>query len=308
MTRHVLENKLVVITGGSGFVGRHVAERTLKLGARLRIVCRHPGQARHLKPMANMGRLEVATLDLHKPLHCAAAMRGADAVINLAGAFGGDMMQLMGDSAGIMASEAAAHGAQSFVHMSAIGASADGATLYSRAKARGEAAVLSAFPDAVIMRPSVIFGRDDQFINMFARLIALLPAIPVFGPDAALQPVYIGDVAAAVIKALENPEPYRGQTFELGGPEVMNMMRLHEYIKDAIGHGAGLIPMPDMLSAAFAAMPGTPMSVDQWKMLKAGNVAASKLGFAQFGMTPSALQDHLSDWMAMYRRKKIRGI
>ena len=174
---------------------------------------------------------------------------------------------------------------------------------YASTKGRGEDLVRAAFPKATIMRPSVIFGQDDQFVTMFAGLIASLPVLPVFGPDARLQPVFVDDVAAAITNALADPASHGGKTYELAGPDVLTMMQLHEAIAAAQGRRRGFIPLPDALSTVFAALPGTPMSLDQWHMLKAGSVAGGALpGMAKLGVTARPLSLFLDKWMVRLRR------
>ena len=154
-----------------------------------------------------------------------------------------------------------------------------------------------------MVRPSIVFGQDDQFIAMFAGLMANFPILPVFGPEAKLQPVWVDDVAQAITTALGDPTSHGGKTYELAGPEVMTMMDLHSAIATAQGRDRGLIPVPDALSALFAALPGTPMSTDQWRMLKAGTVATGALpGIAKLGVTAKPLSLFLDKWMVRFRK------
>ena len=160
-----------------------------------------------------------------------------------------------------------------------------------------------AFPRATILRPSVIFGQDDQFVQMFAGLVSNLPALPVFGPTAELQPVWVDDVAAATANALADPASHGGKTYELAGPDVLTMMGLHDAIAKAQGRARMFIPVPDSMSALFAAMPGTPMSSDQWRMLKAGSNATGTLpGIDKLGITPKPLSLFLDKWMVRFRK------
>lgn len=302
-----LKDKLVVLVGGSGFFGTHLAQELLARGARLRIASRRPERAFRIKPLGNLGQVQFARVDVTKPESIAPVLAGADAVVNLVGAFAGDLDAVQGSGAGRVAAAALAAGAGAFVHVSAIGADAEGATAYARSKAEGEAAVLAAFPKATVLRPSVLFGPDDKFINMFAGLIAALPALPVFGPAAKLQPLFVDDAAAAVVEALSAPAAHGGKTFELGGPEAVSMLELHERIQAAQGRERTLLPLPDAVSGAFAALtgwlPGAPLSRDQWAMLKAGNVVSGKLpGLKQLGIAPRPLGLFLDRWMVQYRK------
>lgn len=301
--RNPLENKLVVLVGGSGFVGRHVAQDLLDRGVRLRIAARNPDAARKLKPLANLGQLQLARCDVKKPENLRACLQGADAVVYLVGTFGSDAKELQAEGARIAAEEAARVGAGSFVYLSSMAADEDSEGRYASTKADGEKLVLEAFPKATVLRPSVIFGEDDAFINMFANLVSMMPALPVFGPDAKLQPVWVDDVAEAVGAALADPASHGGKTYELAGPDVTTMMELHEAIAEGQGRTRSFIPVPDALSGLFAALPGTPMSSDQWNMLKAGSVASGRLpGIDKLGVTPRPLSLFLDRWMTRFRK------
>jgi uncharacterized protein YbjT (DUF2867 family) len=298
-----LEGKLVVLLGGSGFVGNHVAQALLERGARLRIASRNPQRAHHLKPLANLGQIQFVRCNVASRKSVAAAMQGADAAAYLVGAFSGDLATLQAEAAGWAAEAAAAQGAQSFVYISAIGADAESESRYSATKAQGEALVREAFPTATVLRPSVMFGEEDRFINMFAGLVAGLPVLPVFGPEAKLQPVWVDDVAEAVASALSDPRAHGGKTYELAGPEPVAMLDLHERIATAQGRKRTFVPVPDALSAVFAALPLTPMNSDQWRMLKAGSVASGKLpGLKELGIAPHPLSLFLDRWMVRYRK------
>jgi NADH dehydrogenase len=224
-------------------------------------------------------------------------------VVNLVGAFTGDLEKLMGEAPGTIARLAAANGAKAFVQISAIGADAGSPTAYARGKALGEQRVLAAFPAATILRPSIVFGKDDNFLNLFGGMIEMLPVLPVFGPEAKLQLVYADDVAEAIAVALEHPELHGGHTYELGGPEQLSMMAIHERIAEAQGRKRTFLAVPDGLSATFAALPGTPMSRDQWTLLKPGStVAPGARGFAELGIEPKPLGLFLDKWMLRYRK------
>ena len=299
-----IAEKLVTVFGGSGFLGSHVAQALLERGARLRIASRRPEKAFKLKPLANLGQLQFARCDIRNDASIAACLQGSDAVINLVGSFEGDQVELMGKAAGRMARLAADAGIDRFVHVSAIGADAEGETAYAAGKGLGEELVHEAQPKATILRPSIIFGEDDSFINMFAGLIQSLPALPVFGPQARMQLVHVDDVVEAVVVALGDRAKHGGKTYELGGPETLSMLEIHQRIAKAQHRNRGFIEMPDFASATFAALPLTPMSSDQWKMLKAGNVVSAQAqGFKQLGIEPRPLGLYLDDWMVRYRDK-----
>ncbi len=302
-----LADKLIVMVGGSGFVGRHLAQELLNRGARLRVVSRAPERAAGLKPLGGLGQVQLLRADLTRAETLPQMLAGADAVVNLAGTFAGDLDAVMGRGAGVLAQAATAAGLRAFVHISAIGADADGETDYARAKAAGETAVLAAFPGATIMRPSVLFGPDDQFITMFAGLSALLPVLPVFGSKAKLQPLFVDDLALAICAALVNPVAHGGQTFELGGPEVVTMGELNRRVATAAGRAPLLAELPDAASSAFATLTGwlpfAPLSRQQWKLLKAGNVASGTLpGCEALGVTPRPLELFLDRWLVRFRK------
>lgn len=301
--RDPLSGRLVTLLGGSGFIGNYLAQELLQRGARLRIASRIPARSWSLKPLANLGQLQFAPCDITHEASLRASLSGADAVVNLVGAFTGDLGQLMGEAPGAIARLAREQGVQALVHVSAIGADSASPAAYARAKAAGEQAVAAAFPSASIMRPSVVFGQDDNFINMFAGLIASLPVLPVFGPAARLQPVYVDDIARAIAAALSDPAAHGGKCYELGGPEVLTMLELNRRIAAAQRRRRRFIAMPDALSALFAALPGTPLSRDQWTLLKAGNVATGMHpGPAQLGIELRPLGLFLDRWMQRYRR------
>ncbi|MEO6716895.1 MAG: complex I NDUFA9 subunit family protein [Novosphingobium sp.] len=302
-----LRDRLIVLLGGSGFFGRHVAQELLTAGARLRIVSRHPERAFAIRPLGNLGQVQFLRGDVTRPESLAPALSGAAGVVNLVGAFAGDLDSLQGEGAGRVAAAARAAGASAFVQVSAIGADAASPIPYARTKGEGEAAVLAAFPSATILRPSLLFAPDDNFVNMFAGLIAKLPTLPVFGPTAKLQPVFVDDAAEAVAAALVDPAAHGGKIYELAGPEVLSMLELHQRIAAAQGRERLFVELPDFISGAFATLtgwlPGAPITSDQWALLKAGNVASGKLpGLAELGVVAHPLGLYLDRWMVRYRQ------
>ncbi len=308
-TSSPLSGQLVTLFGGSGFIGNHVAQKLLERGARLRIASRNPEQAHSLKPLANLGQLQFVPCNLTHETSVAAALAGASHVVNLVGVFAGDLTAVMGEAPGKMARLAKNAGAKALVHVSAIGPGASSDVGYAKAKALGEERVLAEFPNATILRPSIVFGSDDNFLNMFGAMIELMPAMPVFAPEAKLQLVYVDDVAEAIVTALEKPRDHGGHTYELGGPEQISMMDLHERIAAAQGRRRRFIAMPDGISAVFAALPGTPMSRDQWKLLKPGNVVApGARGFAELGIEPRSVGLFLEKWMLRFRKHGRFGL
>ncbi|MBV1917472.1 MAG: complex I NDUFA9 subunit family protein [Sphingomonadaceae bacterium] len=305
--RNELSGKAVTVLGGGGFLGKHLAQELLSRGARLRIADRHPDRAFRLKPLGDLGQVAFMHCDVTRPETLGPALRGSDAVINLVGAFKGDLDAIQGIGAGRVAKAAAEAGVGTFIHVSAIGADASSSVDYARTKAEGEEAVRAAFPKATIVRPSLLFGPDDNFVQMFAGLIARFPALPVFAPDAKLQPVFVDDAAEAIGALLSDPAKYGGKTIELGGPEVITVLELNQRIANAQGHKRGFIELPDGVSSAFATLtgwlPGAPITSDQFTLLSAGNVVSGKRpGFKALGITPRPLSLFLDRWMIRFRK------
>lgn len=306
MASSSLAGKLVTLIGGSGFLGTHVAQELLSRGARLRVASRNPDKSWHLKPLANLGQLQFARVDVRNPRSVALAVAGAHAVVNLVGAFDGDLDAVQGAGAGRVAALAKEAGVEAFVHISAIGADPQSEIAYQRSKGEGELAVREAFAEATILRPAILFGAEDEFLNMFGRLISAFPAIPVFAPDAKLQPVFVDDVTAAVVAVLENRE-LAGKTYELAGPEKITVLELNRRIASAQDRHRAFLPLPDFAGRAFAALtgwlPGAPITADQYAMLAQGNVASGKeTGFAHLGITPRPMSLFLDRWMVQYRK------
>ena len=299
-----LDGQLITVLGGGGFVGRYVVQRLLARGARVRIAQRTPRAATFLKPLGGLGQTQFVAADVRDPASIARAVQGSDAVINLVGAFD-NMQAVQADGAGHVAAAAKASGVGTLVYVSAIGADRDSLSAYGRSKGDGEAAVRAAFPAAAILRPSIVFGREDQFINRVAAMIRMTPVIPVVAPNVKFQPVYVGDVADAVVAALGDAAA--GQTFELGGPQVLTMGELQRWIADATGRAPLFVDVPDVVAGALASglgwAPGAPITKDQWLMLQKDNVVADgAAGLAELGVTPTSLASVADDWLVQYRR------
>lgn len=298
-----LDGKLVTLIGGNGFIGSHVAQDLLERGARVRIAAREPEKAFKLKPLANLGQLQFArcnAMDAHSIEACVA---GSDAVVYLVGTFAANQQALQADGAGHAARAAADTGATAFVYISAIGADPEAETGYYRTKGDGERQVLQAFPNATVIRPSVVFGEEDGLVPMFADLIQMMPVLPVFGADSAFQVVWVDDVAAAVATAMEDPARHGGVTYEAAGPETLTMMQINQMIADGQGRDRTFFAMPDPLAKVFAALPLTPINADQLAMLKAGSTASKGTpGLAKMGISPKPLSLFLDRWMVRYRK------
>jgi len=308
-----LDGQLIALVGGSGFIGTHVAQALLARGARLRVCSRHPERAFRSKTLGGLGQGQLVAADVTKPHTLEVALTGCDAVVNLVGAFAGNLDAVQGAGAGKVAAIARARGSKAFVHISAIGADAASPVAYAQTKAAGEAAVLAAFPEAFVLRPSVVFGEDDAFINLFAGLIASAPVMPVFASDSRFQPVFVDDVADAVANALATPAAFAGQTFELAGPEVITIGDLNRRIAAAAGRGPWFLELPDGVSAAFVSLtgwlPGAPLTRDQWVLLRQGNVASGERpGLAELGVQARPLGLFLGRWMVRFRKHGRFGV
>jgi len=298
-----LDGQLIIVFGGGGFVGRYVVQKLLARGARVRIAEREPRKALFLKPLGGLGQTQFVAADVRDAASVARAVQGSDAVVNLVGSFD-DMQAVHIEGAGNVAKAVASAGIGVLVHLSAIGADGESASMYGRSKGAGDTLVRLHFPAAAILRPSIVFGREDKFINRFAAMIRMLPVIPVIAPKAKFQPVYVGDVADAVVGALDAAP---GALFELGGPQVLTMGELQRWIADATGRSRLFVDVPDAVAGALASglgwAPGAPITKDQWLMLQRDTiVAAGAAGFGDLGITPNSLASVADGWLVQYRR------
>lgn len=275
---------LVTVFGGSGFVGRHVVRALAQNGYRVRAACRRPDLAGHLQPMGRVGQIHAVQANVRYPDSVRRAVEGAHSVINLVGVLASTGQQTFRavhvEGARAVARAAREEAAVRLVHISAIGADRKSRGNYGRTKAEGETAVLEAFPDAVILRPSIVFGPEDQFFNRFAAMARLAPLLPLVGGGRTkFQPVYVGDVAAAVVAALEE-KARSGQIYELGGPEVLSFRKLLDRTQEWAGRNRGYLPMPfwlaSLVALATAPLPAglRPLTLDQVRMLRSDNVVS----------------------------------
>jgi len=298
-------NSLVTVIGGGGFIGRYVCENLFKTGVRVRVVQRQPRRAFFLQPLAAVGQLDLHSADVTSPESLEDAFQGSSAVVNLVGILNGDFDKVHVAGARAAAQAAANAGATAFIHVSAIGADAKSEADYARTKGEGEAAVRATFPDAIIFRPSLVFGPEDQFTNRFARLMTLLPFYPVIAPNTRFQPVYVHDLAEAIAAAAMDPGRHAGKTYEIGGPEVMTMRELSAAIARHSGQHPEFVDLPDFAAnmiSYFGFLPGAPLTRDQWRMLQHDNVCAKKArGLDAFGITPTPLAAVAPDWLARFR-------
>lgn len=309
-------SQLVTIYGGSGFLGRYIARRMAKLGWRVRVAVRHPNQATFVKPYGAVGQVEPILCNIRDDASVRDAMRGADAVVNCVGTFdkGGknnfDAVQHQG--AARVARIASELGVLNLVQISAIGADPEGRSLYARSKAAGETAVLEAFPSAVILRPSVMFGPEDGFFNRFASMARLGPMLPLIGAQTRFQPVYVDDVAqAAVMGATGEAAP---GVYELGGPDIQSFRGWMREMLSVIHRRRLIVNTPFPLAWAMAAaldfgqwitgglVRNAMVTRDQVKSLKVDNVVAEDArGLSDLGIRPTATEAVLPDYLWRFR-------
>lgn len=283
MARNASET-LITIIGGSGFVGRHVVQALAKRGYRIRVAVRRPDLAGYVQPLGTPGQIMPVQANVRYPDSLAAVCDGAAVVINLtgvlysAGAQSFDGIHVFGAEASAKAARAA--GAKQFFHMSAIGADPDSASDYAKSKAEGEARARANFPGAIIIRPSIVFGPEDDFFNRFAAMARFLPALPLIGGGATkFQPVYCGDVAEGFAR-LVDAGVASGTTFEFGGPEILTFKEILEFILATVERKRLLIPMPwlvaKMKASVLGLLPRPLLTMDQVELLKRDNVVSEE--------------------------------
>jgi uncharacterized protein YbjT (DUF2867 family) len=302
--------RMATVFGGSGFIGRYVVKDLAASGWVVRAAVRRPAEALFLKPMGDVGQITPFRVDIGSDEAVQEAVNGADAVVNLIGILfesgRSRFDKVHGEAAGRIARAAQRAGSRRLVQISAIGADPASPAAYGRSKAAGEAAVLAAMPSAVILRPSIVFGPEDDFFNRFAALAQFLPILPLFGGGRTrFQPVYVGDVADAIMVALDDPAT-NGQVFELGGPRTYSFKELMTLMLAEIHRRRLLVPVPFAL-AAFNAMflellPTPPLTRDQLKMLQRDTVVSAGMpGLRDLGITPTAAEAILPTYLDRFR-------
>ncbi|MSO74444.1 MAG: complex I NDUFA9 subunit family protein [Alphaproteobacteria bacterium] len=324
-----MSDPVVTVFGGTGFLGRHIVQRLARLGATIRVATRRPDRALFLKPLGGVGQIVPVPVHYGKDDSIARALQGSDWVINLVGILteqpGREFTAIHGELPGRIGRIAVATGVARFVQISAIGAAANSGAAYLRSKAAGEAAARATFPGVTIMRPSVVFGPEDGFFNALGALSRLSPVIPLFfcgwprlafdgifpalrfpGAGASLmQPVYVGNVADAVIVALRDPKS-AGRVFELGGPTVYRFREAVELALSVVRRRRYLVPVPffALEAAAFfaQAIPFSPLRPDLVRMMKLDNIVSSgAAGLADLGITPTTAELILPTYLYAYR-------
>lgn len=309
-------SKLVTIIGGSGFVGRYIARRMARAGWRVRVAVRRPSEAGFVRTYGAVGQVEPVLCNIRDEASVRAAVTGADAVVNCVGTFDAtgknNFDAVQAEGAGRAARLAAAAGASHFVQISAIGADAGSDSAYARTKAAGEDVVSAAFPGAVILRPSVIFGPEDQFFNRFAGMTRFSPFLPVVGPATRFQPVYVDDVAKAAGKAAMG-EVAPG-VYELGGPDVKSFRDLMQAMLGLVRRNRVILPLPwfmarfmagalDVLQAVTLRLfKNNQLTRDQVRQLRRDNVVSEGAkGFEALGITPTPMELVLPDYLWRFR-------
>lgn len=304
--------RLVTVFGGSGFVGRYVVREIARTGARVRVAVRRPNEAHFLKPMGDVGQVVPIQANIRNEASVARALQGADAVVNLVGILNETSRQsfdaVHNRGAARIAECAAKAGITNFVQMSALGADPDSTSEYARSKAAGEAAVKAQIPTAVAIRPSVVFGPEDGFFNRFASMARFTPALPLVGDDVKFQPVYVDDVADAIVKALCDPA-CAGKTYELGGPKAYTFRETLELMMSVTGQQRALIQMPFGLARmqgwVFEHIPliTPPITRDQVELLRSDNVCSGAMpGLAELGIDPTSAEAILPTYLWRYRK------
>jgi len=301
----------VTVFGGSGFIGRYVVKRLAQQGCVVRVCVRDTIAAAFLKPMGNVGQV----VPMHLPITSddaalRVAVEGADAVINLVGILTEsgkrNFQALHADAPARLAKIAAEAGVSKFVHVSALGASAESKSSYARSKAAGEAGIRAAFPNATIFRPSIVIGPEDSFFNRFAQLANWSPALPLIGGgETRFQPVYVGDLADGIVAALDKPEA-AGKTYEAVGPRSYTFRQLMEYMLEVTAKHRGLIPIAwpiaELKAAVLELLPIKLLTRDQVTLLRSDNVATGAPALEALGVKPHAMEAVAPTWLAAYRK------
>jgi uncharacterized protein YbjT (DUF2867 family) len=308
---------IVTIFGGSGFVGRYIAQRMARAGWRVRVAVRRPNDAHFVRTYGAVGQVQPIQANIRSDVSVRRAVHGVRAVVNCVGTFQATGPQnftaIQAEGAGRIARIAAEEGVERLVHLSAIGANAGGESGYARSKAAGERAVLDAFPSAVILRPSVVFGTEDKFFNRFAGMSRITPVLPVVGPNTRFQPVFVDDVAKAAAKAAT--EAVAPGVYELGGPEVLTFRELLERMLFVIQRRRAIVAIPLWLARVQARVldllqtlslglwTNGVLTRDQVAQLQADNVVAEGARtFKDLGIQPTAMAAVLDSYLFAYRR------
>lgn len=297
--------RLVTVFGGAGFIGRYVCELLFRSGARVRVATRDPRNDYFLQPLAQVGQFGFEKADITNLESVRNAVKSATAVVNLCGVFGRAMQRIHVEGARNVAEAAREAGAGSVVHVSAIGANVASKSNYGRTKGEGEEEVRKAFPRATVVRPSLVFGPEDDLTNRFASM-ANFPLLPVIAAKRNFQPVYVRDLAKAIATAALDPGRFGGKVYEIGGPQVMSMIELHREILAITNQTPEIVRTPDFITGLIAKLgflPGAPITNDQWMMLQRDNVTTKGVsGLEAFGIEPTPLAAVGYEWLSRFHR------
>ena len=303
-----MKDAIVTVFGAGGFVGRYAVQELFAggEGPRLRLAQRNVRAATFLRPLGALGQNQFVRADIRRKDSVARAVAGASAVVNLVGSFA-EMEAVQADGAAIVAEAAADAGVETLVHISAIGADPNSPSRYGRSKAEGEQGIRAAFPHATILRPSIVFGREDAFTNRFAGMMSL-PVVPVVRGATRFQPVFVADLAKAIGQAVTDPKRHAGKTYEIGGPEQISMRDILQRLADWTGNSPRFLDLPDAVAGGMARFtgwaPGAPITWDQWLMLQQDNVVAPGAeGLEAFGITPTPLAAVAPSWLVRFRKQ-----
>ena len=303
-------SQTVAVIGGTGFIGRQIVEQLARQGMRIKVLARNADRAKFLKPMGDVGQISIIAGSALHDEALTNIIAGSDAVVNTIGILAESGSQrfesLQADLPRRIGEIAKKAGAKAVVHLSAIGADASSASIYARTKAKGEAGLLSAFPDAVILRPSLVFGSGDGFFNRFASMAVMAPGLPVIGGGKnKVQPVYVGDVASAVTASLLSNDA-KGKIYELGGPDILTFREAMAFILKQTKRRRMLVPVPhgvmSLAATAMSVLPNPPVTRDQLKLLKIDNVVSGDLpGLDALDIQPTPIDLIVPDYLARYQ-------
>lgn len=304
-----MNGELVTVFGGSGFIGRTLVQHLAKAGYRVRVAVRRPNNALFLKPLGDLGQVHLAQANLRNQASVDAAVKDADHVVNLVSVLNQSGPQTFENlhvkAPGLIAEACAAEGVKSFVQISAIGADEESNSKYARTKARGEQAVREKFANATIIRPSVVFGPDDQFFNKFAKVAKIFRMLPVICGDTKMQPVYVGNVADAILRAIESDDA-PGKTYEIGGPRVYTFRELLTMVNKYTKQNVPLIPIPTQLAyvqAFFLGMlPNPLLTIDQVRLLEKNNIVSEGMpGLNDLGVRATPVEAIIPNYLVQHR-------
>src|ERR1700756_4447037 len=306
-----MRRRRTAVLGGSGFIGRYVVKRLAARGDVVPVGCRNAEEAKFLRPMGDVGQVEPLSVVIDDEVVLPALLAGSGALVNCVGILreGGSQTfeRVHHTGPAVLGRIARDAGVERFVHISAIGAEARSASAYARTKAAGETAVRDAFPTATILRPSVVFGPEDQFFNRFATMAMLTPMLPLIGGgETRFQPVYVGDVAEAVMRCLEDPAT-AGRTYELGGPKIYSLRELFELLLHEIRRRRSFVNLPFELAALQAKfmsiLPNPPLTPDQVELLRRDNIVSpGALTLSSLGIAPTVVEAILPTYLDRFRQ------